>query len=136
MKKTISIFLSFAFCILLSSEIQSQNSRQRLSLDEGWRFFQGDIAFPIISGHDMSYDRIINNWKLDGQKFTMEVTIPANTTANVYVSDNNADQVTESSKPALKAADVRLLQMEKNATVNTVASRACWFQSELPEAKK
>ena len=55
MKKTALLFLSTVFFLFLSSQIQSQNSRQRLSLDKGWRFYQGDIAFPIITGHGMSY---------------------------------------------------------------------------------
>jgi beta-galactosidase len=55
MKKTTVFFFLFAFCFILSGEIQSQNVRQRLSLDKGWRFYQGDIEFPIITGHGMSY---------------------------------------------------------------------------------
>lgn len=30
--------------------------RQRISLDEGWRFHLGDIPFPVITGHGPSYD--------------------------------------------------------------------------------
>jgi beta-galactosidase len=30
--------------------------RERLSLDQGWRFHLGDIPFPIINGHYPSYD--------------------------------------------------------------------------------
>lgn len=55
MKNTILFFFSIAFCFFSSSEILSKNLRQRLSLDKGWSFFQGDIAFPIITGHGMSY---------------------------------------------------------------------------------
>ena len=29
---------------------------ERLSLDEGWRFHRGDIPFPLITGHDNSYN--------------------------------------------------------------------------------
>jgi len=56
MKKTVFFFLSLAFCLLFSGEINAQNHRQRLSLNKGWRFFQGDIAFPVITGHSMSYN--------------------------------------------------------------------------------
>jgi beta-galactosidase len=31
------------------------SSRETLSLDRGWLFHEGDIPFPIISGHQMSY---------------------------------------------------------------------------------
>ena len=30
-------------------------AEERLSLDQGWRFHLGDIPFPVISGHGMSY---------------------------------------------------------------------------------
>lgn len=29
---------------------------EKLSLDSGWRFFQGDIPFPVITGHTSSYN--------------------------------------------------------------------------------
>jgi alpha-L-rhamnosidase len=66
----------------------------------------------------------------------MEVTIPANTTATVYIPANNAAQVTESGKPAVKAVGVRFLHMENNTAVYTVASGFYRFQSDLPEAVK
>ena len=31
-------------------------TRERLSLDRGWLFHEGDIAFPVITGHQPSYD--------------------------------------------------------------------------------
>jgi beta-galactosidase len=30
--------------------------RQRLSLDRGWLFHEGDIPFPVIKGHNLSYN--------------------------------------------------------------------------------
>jgi alpha-L-rhamnosidase len=54
----------------------------------------------------------------------MEVTIPANTTATVYVpvASKNADGVTESGKPALKADGVKFLRMENGAAVYEVGA--------------
>jgi beta-galactosidase len=31
-------------------------ARERLSLDQGWRFHRGDIPFPVVSGHMASYN--------------------------------------------------------------------------------
>ena len=31
------------------------NNRERLTLNQGWRFHEGDIAFPAIRGHSASY---------------------------------------------------------------------------------
>jgi len=55
MKNTFLSLLLLLCCFLVSPETSAQNVPQRLSLDQGWRFYQGDIAFPIITGHGMSY---------------------------------------------------------------------------------
>ena len=31
-------------------------TRERLALDRGWLFHEGDIPFPVITGHQASYD--------------------------------------------------------------------------------
>ena len=31
------------------------SAREKLSLDRGWLFFEGDIPFPVITGHEPSY---------------------------------------------------------------------------------
>ena len=92
----------------------------------------GDLTW-VKCYHDSPYGRIVSNWKLEGQKLTMEVTIPANTTATVYVPVNNAAQVTESGKPVVKAIGVRFLHMENNNAVYTVGSGTYRFQSTLAE---
>ncbi len=49
----------------------------------------GDLTF-VKAHYDSVYGRIESNWKLDGDTFVWNVTIPANTTADVYVPDKNA----------------------------------------------
>lgn len=44
----------------------------------------GDLTW-VKAHHDSPYGRIVSNWKRDGKSLTMEVTIPANTTATVFV---------------------------------------------------
>ncbi len=64
MKKPILFFLSvLIFCITTFTSISQNNNiknevvanRERLSLDKGWRFYLGDIPFPEIKGHGISY---------------------------------------------------------------------------------
>lgn len=52
------IFCFFLGCIPLSLQSQTVNNAvsQVLSLDKGWRFHKGDIPFPAIKGHGMSYE--------------------------------------------------------------------------------
>ncbi len=51
--KKISILL-ICLCQIASTQAQTK-IREKLSLDNGWRFYQGDIAMPVIKGQDMSY---------------------------------------------------------------------------------
>jgi beta-galactosidase len=54
----ILLFLPFlAKAAFAQSSVQIvQSGRERLSLDRGWLFHEGDIPFPVITGHQPSYD--------------------------------------------------------------------------------
>jgi hypothetical protein len=103
--------------------------------------FKNTIIKPAIVGdltwvkcyYDSSYGRIVSNWKRVGDKLTMDATIPANTTATVYVPAKDAAAVAESGKPADKADGVKFLRMENNAAVFAVGSGTYQFQSTMPE---
>jgi alpha-L-rhamnosidase len=71
---------------------------------------------------------------LDGSKLMLDVTIPANTTATVFVPAKDASAVTESGKPVTKAEGVKFLRMENGAAVYAVGSGTYRFESALPEA--
>jgi alpha-L-rhamnosidase len=94
----------------------------------------GDISW-VKAHYDSPYGRIASNWTRDEQKLTMNVTIPPNTTATVYVPAKDAAVVTESGKPASDVAGVKFMGMENNAAVYEVASGTYQFQSSLTEAK-
>ena len=56
--KRITSILFFSFLVAsvqLFAGTPSRNCPERLSLDKGWRFNLGDIPFPIVTGHGMSY---------------------------------------------------------------------------------
>jgi alpha-L-rhamnosidase len=89
----------------------------------------GDLSW-VNCHHDCLYGRIVSNWKREGDKLTMEVTIPANTTANVYVPARDASVVTESGIPIDKVKGVKFLRMEKNAAVFAVGSGCYRFCSQ------
>jgi alpha-L-rhamnosidase len=76
----------------------------------------------VNSHYDSIYGRIESNWKREGDKLTMEVTIPANTTATVYVPAKDAVGVTEDGKPALQAESVKFLRWEGGAAVFDVGA--------------
>jgi alpha-L-rhamnosidase len=93
----------------------------------------GNLAW-VKAHYDSPYGRIVSNWKREGNTLTMEVTIPANTTATVFVPTQDADGVTESGKPAAQAEGVTFLRMENNSAVYAIGSGRYRFQSKLPSA--
>ncbi len=92
----------------------------------------GDLAW-VRCHHDSSYGRIVSNWKRDGDRLTMDVTIPANTTATVYVPARDARAVTEGGDVAGKAKGVRYVAMRDGAAVYAVGSGTYRFNSTLPQ---
>jgi alpha-L-rhamnosidase len=90
----------------------------------------------VTCSYQSPYGKIVSNWKREGQKLTMEVTIPPNTLATVYVPAKDAAGVTESGIPAAKAEGVMFLRMENGAAVYAVGSGTYQFQSPLANTAK
>jgi len=61
----------------------------------------------------------------------LEVTIPANTTATVYVPAKAAEEVTESGTPSTRRPDVTLLRYANGRAVFGVSSGRYVFESRL-----
>jgi len=74
---------------------------------------------------------IVSDWRRDGGKFTLKVSIPANTTATVYVPAKSSETVTESGKPAGQSPGIKFLRFENDRTVYAVESGTYDFQSEF-----
>ena len=88
----------------------------------------GDLRAANVA-YDSPYGRIVSNWTREGNKLSMNVIIPANATATVFVPARNAAGVTESGKPASKAIGVKFLRMENGAAVYAVASGCYQFSN-------
>src|SRR5262249_34569957 len=74
------------------------------------------------------YGRIASAWKEEGGQFRWTVTIPANTTATVYVPAAKEARVQEGGRPAEKAAGLRFLRREGNAAVYEAGSGTYRFE--------
>ena len=68
------------------------------------------------------YGIIVTAWKVEAGKLELDVTIPANTTAVVYVPTTDSGGVTESGKSVDKTRGVTFLKMENGAAVYGVGS--------------
>jgi alpha-L-rhamnosidase len=74
-------------------------------------------------GHyDSIQGRISSDWKIENKTFHWNITVPANTTATVYVPAKDAAAVTESGKAAAEAEGVKFLRMENDRAVYQVAA--------------
>ena len=65
----------------------------------------GDLQY-VDAYHDCMYGRIISSWKRENGQLTMDISIPANTTATVYVPATAVSDITESGKPVEKAQGI------------------------------
>lgn len=85
----------------------------------------------VKAHYDSIHGRITSNWKRSAERFELETTIPANTTATVYLPAADSDKITESGQPLAKAKDVRFLRMEGKTAVIAVLSGSYHFKSQL-----
>jgi alpha-L-rhamnosidase len=75
------------------------------------------------------YGEIKTEWNFLGDDYNLSVTVPANTTATVYVLAESNDHVTENNKPVSEKNFVRFLKMEGQFAVYEVASGVYNFKS-------
>ena len=84
------------------------------------------------TGFESPYGRIATAWKVDASGLQLNVTIPPNTTATIYVPAKDVAAVTESDKPVSKVTSVNFLRQEAGAAVYAVGAGAYRFHSALP----
>ena len=88
----------------------------------------GDLTF-VKASHKTMYGDLASNWKRESGKFTLEVTVPVNTTATVWLPAKNAADVTESGKKALEVRDVKFVRSEGGSAIFEVGSGSYEFVS-------
>ncbi len=76
----------------------------------------------VKASYNSIYGRIESNWMIKDGKFKLEVVVPANATAIIYIPAKDAAEVTESGMPAEQAIGVKYLSMQRDSAVYEVAS--------------
>ena len=96
----------------------------------------GDLTWARAR-YESAHGTIRSGWtkEADG-KLSLEVVIPPNTTATVFVPASTAASVTEGGVPLDKAVGVKLLGQEAGCVVLAVESGTYSFSSTLPAASK
>lgn len=106
-----------------------------IGLDPATPGFRHIVIHPRVGGGLTSASaswqsirgKIASAWTVKDGALTLNITIPANTTATVYIPAAGAESVTESGKPADKAEGVKLLRTEAGETVFEVQSGSYTF---------
>jgi alpha-L-rhamnosidase len=75
------------------------------------------------------HGKIVSGWKLEKGKLIMNVSIPTNTSAIVFIPAEDVSQITENGKPAADSEGIRFLRMEKGAAVFEAGSGNYIFES-------
>jgi alpha-L-rhamnosidase len=91
--------------------------------EPGGGFSYAKASYESIHGMIKSF------WEIKDSKFTLNVTIPANTTATVYVPTVKPESVAETGIPAAMSEGVKFLQMEAGKAVYEVGSGDYVFTS-------
>jgi alpha-L-rhamnosidase len=79
------------------------------------------------------YGKLSNSWKVEGDKILMDVEIPVNTTATVYIPAKNADAVKESGKILSQANGIKIKETEGDYVVLELGSGVYHFEVKNPD---
>ena len=95
----------------------------------------GDLTW-VKARHVSPYGRIVSDWKKDGDRFSLDLTVPPNSTAEVSLPTDHPDSVAESGKPVSAAPGVKFLRTEDKRAIYEVSSGTYHFISTLPKSIK
>jgi alpha-L-rhamnosidase len=101
-----------------------------INLDPAAPAFKHILIKPNVTGdltaaraaYDSVRGRIVSDWKIAPDGFHLALTIPANTTATVWLPAPDAAKVSEGTQPANQASGVKFLRTEAGACLFEVAS--------------
>jgi alpha-L-rhamnosidase len=82
--------------------------------------------------YDSIAGKIESCWRIDCGEFELDVTIPANTTATIYIPARDAESVLESGWPASTAEGVSVVGMQDGSAVFQVGSGQYRFVTKYP----
>jgi alpha-L-rhamnosidase len=89
----------------------------------------GDVTW-VKAHHDSPYGRIESHWERKGRELTMNITIPANSSATVYVPAGRMEDVTIGGKQLEDAKGAEFM-MQNGCAVIQVGSGRYQFSSEF-----
>ena len=106
----------------------------RLVMSPGFSEAAAPEAKPLTwvkARYDHPRGRIASEWRAEEGRFEWHVTVPANTTARLYVPAKDAKGVTESGRPAASAEGVKFQCQEGASAVFEVGAGDYRFSSKI-----
>jgi alpha-L-rhamnosidase len=85
----------------------------------------------VRAHYDSVHGKIVSAWKRDAARFELEVTIPPNTTATVFMPAKDVASVTEGGNPIERSTGVKFVKMEGDRAVLSVESGSYHFVAKL-----
>ena len=79
------------------------------------------------------YGRLCSSWQRESSRFILEVSIPANSWATVYLPVIDASTVLEGEQRAQDADGVSYLGMEQDRAVYVIGAGCYRFEAEMPD---
>ncbi len=110
-----------------------------IDLDENQPGYKHIIVRPRPNGaitwakgyYDSIRGKIDVDWSLQGKKFNLEIKIPPNTTATVYLPASNLENITENDKSIHESDDIELKKYEANLAILKINSGKYSFISSM-----
>lgn len=88
----------------------------------------GDLTYA--KGHyDAVVGRIVSDWRIEGTKFYLKVSVPANTTAMIYVPSLEKKLVLEKGMPAENAVGLKFIEMKNGYSIYQAVAGNYAFES-------
>jgi alpha-L-rhamnosidase len=76
----------------------------------------------VKAGYRSLHGQIVTQWRIEGNRLTLAITLPANTAATVYLPTANPTAVTESDRPWAQASEVTFLRTEAGESLFAVGA--------------
>jgi hypothetical protein len=90
----------------------------------------GDVTW-VKAAYECPHGRIVSNWTLADGKFTLDVVIPADTTATVHLPTTDPAGATESGVPLNQAKGVAVISIDKGGVALQAVSGTYHFEARL-----
>lgn len=92
----------------------------------------GKMTFA--KGHyESMYGRIESSWEIKEGIYTYRFTVPANTTATLYLQARGVESITESNKPLKPSTDIKIVSEEKGMVTLQLQSGKYQFDVKIKE---